>query len=80
MTVSFALFTFVNAWWILLFAVLPFYTVPSQNPTSLEYPAAPKKMPWKKVLLANTLLSAAVTALIALIMASGLIPMRDVVM
>lgn len=77
MSPAFALFTFVNAWWVTLFFVLPFYFRQAKNRTAIEYAAAPQSVAWKRVFLVNSLLSLAVTVVIALIIYSGLVPVHD---
>jgi len=76
MSVSMALFTFLNAWWVMLFFTLPFGIEPSGEGAS--NPAAPKQPQWKKKLIITTILAAFVTLALALIIKSGIIPLRDI--
>lgn len=78
MTPSFAVFTFFNTWWVMLFFVLPFFARPNQAPSQLQYAAAPETPRWKKVVLVNSLVSLAVTLLLALIINSGLFHASDI--
>lgn len=78
MSLSMAFFTFLNAWWIMLFVVLPLNIEKNTDRTEVEYAAAPKSINWRRVLWTNTLLAAAVTGLLALVIHSGVIPLRDV--
>lgn len=78
MSLSMALFTFINGWWIMLFFVIPFMIEPaSQERDATDYAAAPKRIYWKKAVIATTIASAAVTVLLALLMASGWMKMRN---
>ena len=76
MSVSMAIFTFINVWCVTLFVALPLGIIRSTPQTSLEYAAAPKKIHWRKIFRINTLVAAIVTALIALIIKTGIIPVR----
>jgi predicted secreted protein len=73
MSLSMAIFTFINAWWIMLFMVLPFGVERPENRDKVEYAAAPKAVRWKKKFLVAAVLAAAVTALLAVIINSGLV-------
>ena len=75
MSPSMAFFTFLNAWWISLFLVVPFFVKSAENPAAHEYKASPQPVPWKKVLLVDTLVALAATVLLALIIGSGYFPM-----
>ncbi len=77
MSLSFAFFTFLNAWFLMLFFVLPFFVRPAATRSKVEYVAAPQALNWKKLILCNTLASITVTALLALIISSNLFVMRD---
>ncbi len=71
MSVTMAVFTYINAWWISLFLVWPF-GVEAQQPgadkdTIFDYDAAPKIIRWKKTLLLTSIVSAFITALLALV-------------
>jgi len=77
MTISMTLFTFVNIWCLLMFAVTPFFIRPAENHAAHEYAAAPKSIGWKKALLVNTLLAVIVTAALAMLIRSGIIPLHN---
>lgn len=74
-----ALFTFVNAWWVMLFVALPFATEKNEGSGGIEYAAAPRRVYWRKALIIATVLSFLVTGLLAAVIASQLIPLRDVI-
>lgn len=78
MTPSMAFFTFLNAWWVMLFFVLPFGVKREEMRNPLHYAAAPKAHNWKKLIIVNTLLSLSVTLLLYLIIQSGVITLRDI--
>jgi predicted secreted protein len=74
MSISMAIFTFINAWWIMLFFILPFMTRPAAQHTRMEYAAAPQPIRWRKLFVIDTVLSLAVTGILALIINSGVFP------
>jgi predicted secreted protein len=74
MSISMAVFTFINTWWIMLFFVFPFHVRPVEEHTQLEYAAAPKSIRWKRMLVIDTVLSLIVTAALALLISSGIFP------
>ncbi|MGE0754747.1 MAG: DUF1467 family protein [Alphaproteobacteria bacterium] len=69
MSWTMACFTYVNLWWVCLFFVWPFCIEQGQpgSLAPLEYAAAPKKIYWKKMLVANSLVSAIITAILTLV-------------
>lgn len=75
MSPSMAFFTFLNAWWVCLFVVVPFFVKPAETKAETDYAAAPQPVPWKKILLIDSLLALLVTVVLALIIGSGLFPM-----
>ncbi len=75
MSVSFAIFTFINVWWVTLFFVLPF-GVRADADKGVGYVAAPKARRWKKVVLINSLVSVVVTAIIAVMIANGAVSLK----
>jgi predicted secreted protein len=75
MSLSMAIFTFINAWWILLFAVVPCFVKPAQSKDKNDYAAAPAPVPWKRILVIDTLLALLVTLVLAMVIASGFFPM-----
>ena len=78
MTPTFAVFTYLIAWWIMLFIVMPFYIHTGEHRSSMEYAAAPKTIRWKRALVVNTLAAAVVTFGLYLLLKSGLVPLRNV--
>jgi predicted secreted protein len=78
MSLSMGIFTFVNAWFLMLFFTMPFFVRPALERSKVEYAAAPQALRWKKMLITNTVVSLVVTVLLALVMYSGWIPVRDV--
>ena len=78
MSLSFAAFTFLNVWWVMLFFVLPFHARPNDTPSQLNYAAAPKTPRWKRVVKINTVISLAVTVLLALIINSHIFNFSDI--
>jgi predicted secreted protein len=78
MTLGFAFLTFINAWWIALFAVIPFHVDFSQQGRDrADYVAAPTRINWKKICLRTTLVAALLTLALALLLESGIVPLRD---
>ncbi len=69
---SMAIFTFINAWWIMLFFVLPFSIQHDEG----SYGGV-KITGWRKKLAINTLLSMLVTAGLALIINGGFFTLRS---
>ena len=76
MTLPWAIFTLVNSWFICLFIVLPLSVERGRHDSSLDYEAAPKKIRWKKILLLNTLVACVLTAAIALVIKTGIVPVK----
>lgn len=76
MSVSMAIFTFLNCWAISLFLVLPFAMKYGVHTRSDDYVAAPKHIAWKKIVIMNTILSVVITATIAIIIKTGIVPVR----
>jgi predicted secreted protein len=77
MTWWMGLFTYVNVWWLMLFFVLPFGIEKADAPESVHYIGSPKKLNLGKKLLINSLLSVAVTCMLALFINSGLVSVHD---
>lgn len=77
MSLSLTFFTFINAWWIMLFFVLPSSIESRESAHSLEYRASPTKVRWKHAITLTTLLAIAVTTLLFLLTNSNLIPVHD---
>ncbi len=70
MSVAFAFFTFLNAWWIMLFVAIPFsteYEEITEKQAIEGYRAAPKAIYWKKAVIIASSLAAIVTIIIALV-------------
>ena len=80
MTLPFALFTYLNLWFIMLFFVIAICTKTEAHPAQLDYIAAPKKPYWKKIFYINSLITLVVTLLIAFLINSGLIPLSGVIL
>ena len=72
MTPFFAFFTFLNAWWIMLFIAIAF-SIESRNDGDAAskpeegYAGAPKHIYWKKAITIATVLAVLVTASLAII-------------
>ena len=73
-----AVFTFINVWWLMLFFVIPFGVRTSDNPSPVEYAAAPQPHRWKKMVIINTLISLTVTMVIALVIKSSIVPLHNI--
>jgi len=72
MTISFAFFTFLNAFWIMAFFAVPFSVVYAPD----QKGAAPQSINWKKLVKLAAFLAFFVTAALALIIKSGIIQVR----
>jgi predicted secreted protein len=77
MSLSLGFFTFLNAWWIMLFFVLPFHIRKNDRDTDIAYAAAPATPPWRRIIIINTALSLAITAILAVIINSGVFTLGD---
>ena len=77
MSLSFAIFTFLNVWWVMLFMVLPIGVKAPQTRGERDYAAAPKPHNWKRIFVINSLASLVVTLVIALMIEQGVIPLKD---
>jgi predicted secreted protein len=73
-----AIFTFLNAWWITLFVTVPLCIErPRENPADpLVYPAAPTRIHWRRLVRLNTVVAVVATAMLALVINSGIVPVR----
>jgi len=67
MSFSFAIFTFLNVWWVSLFIVLPFGVTMATHKSAVEYNAAPVAHRWKKVFIINSGVSLCITIVLALL-------------
>ncbi len=76
MSLSFAAFTFLNAWCLSLFMVAPFFVTAAKSSQKEDYAAAPAPMPWRRIIRINTLVALVITAGLALLIKSGIIPIR----
>lgn len=76
MSISMALFTYLNAWFVSLFFTLPFFARTPRNSEGLGYAAAPETPAWRRVLTINSLLALMLTGVLAIVMSSGLISLR----
>lgn len=63
MTLSMAIFTYINAWWISLFLVRPFYMTPVIR--------------WKKMIIATTIFAALATSALALMIKYEIVPLHS---
>ncbi|MFW0776619.1 MAG: DUF1467 family protein [Rickettsiales bacterium] len=70
------IFIFINTWFISVFAVFPLCIKRGAHDSALDYEAAPKKIYWKKMLLLNTLIACLLTAVIALVIKTGIVPVK----
>jgi predicted secreted protein len=77
MSLSFAIFTFLNVWWVMLFMLLPVGIKTPRTRGEGDYAAAPRPHRWKRLFLINSAASLVVTLLIALLVNSGAIPLKD---
>ena len=68
MTPLWAVFTFINLWWVCLFAFLALGNTYNRAPSAYDYAAAPDKPHLKRKFFYTTITSASITALIALLM------------
>jgi predicted secreted protein len=76
MSVTMAVFTFLNAWWICLFMALPFGREDGTK-ENIAYNASPARFNWKKSFKIATLLAALFTVALALIINYELVPLRN---
>ena len=76
MSLLMAVFTFLNVWWITLFATLPMCIERGTTDSSLDYQAAPKKIHWRRIVKINTLIAFVATLLLALTIESGIVPVK----
>lgn len=82
MPLTFAIFTFLNAFWIMMFAAIPFsvkYADESEIKQSASegYVAAPQTIYWKKAIIIATILALIITLALALIIKSGIVPVKN---
>lgn len=77
MSSSMAIFVFLNAWWVSLFIALPMSIERGEPDSKLEYVAAPKRIKWMRIIIITTILALIFTGALALLMKSGIIPVRD---
>lgn len=76
MSLSLDFFTFLNCWFLSLFMVVPFFVKPDEQRNRVDYVAAPKSLPWKKLLITNTLVSFVMAVVVAMVVRSNLFVMR----
>lgn len=72
-----ATFTFINAWWISVFLVLPFSIETPERPGDNTTPAAPRRIYWKRIVIGATILAFFFTLTLALVIKSGIVPVRN---
>ncbi len=77
MSISMGIFTFINAWWISLFFMLPFSIEAPGKQEDIGYAAAPKKIRWKRLLAGATMIAIFVTVTLALVIKSGIVPVKN---
>jgi predicted secreted protein len=76
MSIAMAIFTFLNVWCITLFATLPMYIIRGRHENPTEYEAAPKHIYWRRLFITNSCIALGLTATIALIIKTGIVPVR----
>jgi predicted secreted protein len=76
MTPLMTFFVFLNAWWVCLFAVLPLGIKRDAQAMPGDYEAAPDAVNWKQKFWQTTLLAGLITALLALVIASGIVRVK----
>ncbi len=83
MPLSFAFFTFLNAFWIMAFIAIPFSTEYEEAEHSQQeqknYIAAPKRIYWKKVVIISAVLALFITVGLALVIKSGIVPVKNLI-
>lgn len=72
MPLTFAFFTMLNAFWIMLFIAAPFCVEYETGQTG----AAPKKIHWKKLTIIASILACLVTLAIAVVIKTGIISVK----
>jgi predicted secreted protein len=77
MTLTFAIFTFINAWAVALFLAFPFSIEMPEKAEGVDYVAAPKKIHWKKLVVIATVIAALFTLALAIVIKSGIVPLRN---
>ena len=77
MSISFAFFTFLNAWFVALFLAFPFSVEIAENYDALEYHAAPKRIRWKRLFTIATVVAITFTLGLAIVIKSGILPVRN---
>ena len=72
MQLTFVFFIYLNAWFVTLFGVVPFF-IHEAKAEGVEYAAAPKPVRWRRALIINSLVSGAITAILVFIISSGML-------
>lgn len=72
-----AIFTFVNAFFISLFFVVPFFVQKREHSPDEGYAGAPETPKWRNFILVTGLVSAVITLIIALVIEVDIISFRD---
>lgn len=71
--------TYLVVWWITFIAVLPFGVKRTENPEEGHSHGAPQNpMLWRKI-FATTVIAAVIVWLIALLLQSGIVPVRHAI-
>lgn len=76
MSLAMAIFTYLNAWFISLFFVLPFGVKRDEQAGARDYAAAPAPMKWRKLFIINSFVGLGFTLAIYWLVGSGLISVR----
>lgn len=77
MSFSMGVFTYINAWCVTFFFVMPFFTVKDEQARQGDYAAAPKTPRWGRVIVVNSVVALAATLMVAGIVESGWLAMRE---
>ncbi len=78
MSISMAVFTFINGWCLALFLMLPFSIEAPGKQEGIGYAGAPKKIRWKRLLWGTTIIAVLLTVTLALVIKSGILPVANV--
>jgi len=79
MTAFQVFFTYLVSWWIVFMAVLPFGVQRVEKPEAGHSHGAPAKPLLLKKIIATTLISGVIVWLIALLLQSGIVPLRHAI-
>lgn len=76
MKLTYILFIYLNAWFVCLFMVLPFFVKAQDKEGGEGYAAAPRAIVWRRGLIINSLVAVVVTGAVAWLIQSGLINVK----